>query len=328
MPQLSLPDMDLIIAALGAGVFAMVLTLVAAAIVSAWRDPMRRRLTVRTVASAGGTLGGEELLREARTSRFPLLDGLLAGTSLVRNLEVELARAHVPLRASEFLVVSGALAAVGAYLGFLVLRSPVVGVTLLVLGAAAPRMWLHHQRTKRIKGVERQLIDLLSLSSNSLKSGWGFMQAMAQVAEELPPPLSEEVQQALEEVSLGATPEQALNALAERIPSYDLELIITAVIIQRRTGGNLAEIMDGIAHTIRARLELLAEVRALTAESRMSAWVLAVLPLALAAILSAVNPAYLLPLIQEETGRLILGGAVVLEVIGIFVLRRLATLEV
>src|SRR5688572_6675379 len=141
-----------------------------------------------------------------------------------------------------------------------------------------PQGYLRRRQAQRVRGIEGQLVDLLSLTSNSLRSGWGFLQALETASIELPPPVSEELRQVLEEVSLGATPEQALNAFRNRIHSYDLDLVITAVLIQRRTGGNLAEMIDKITDVIRARLQLLGEVKVITSEARMSGWILALLP--------------------------------------------------
>jgi len=172
------------------------------------------------------------------------------------------------------------------------------------------------------------LLDMLTLCSNSMRSGWGFLQALENVSTELPAPISEEVRQVLEEVSLGASPEEALSALQERIPSYDLELIITAVLIQRKAGGNLAEMMDNIAHTIRERLKLFGEIRIITSEARMSTWILALLPVVILVVMTMVNNDFVQPLLVEPRGRIILMIAGGLEICGVMVLRRLANIRV
>jgi tight adherence protein B len=151
---------------------------------------------------------------------------------------------------------------------------------------------------------------------------------MDHVTKELPDPISEEIRQVLEEVSLGATAEDALIALQQRIPSYDLELIVTAVLIQRRAGGNLAEMMDTIAHTIRERLRLLGEVRVITAEARMSMWLLALLPVGLLVVMSALNPGYMGPMLEDPRGQTLLLAAAGMELLGVFVLRRMSNIEV
>jgi tight adherence protein B len=285
-------------------------------------------LTAHKAAASVGSESGEELFRDERLGRFKRLDHLLTNQPLARAISADLARAHVPLRVGEFAALSAGLALCGAYVGLFVAKSALLALVLAVALGALPKLYVNRRQAQRVKNVESQLIDLLSLSSNSLKSGWGFLQAMEQVASELPPPVSEEVRQVLEELSLGATPEQALHALAQRIPSYDLELVVTAVLIQRRTGGNLSDILDGIAGTVRARIQLMMEVRAITAESRMSAWLLSLLPIAMLAVLSAVNPTYLDPLLHEEDGRTLLAVAAGLEICGVFLLKRLSALEV
>jgi tight adherence protein B len=277
---------------------------------------------------AGVTPDASQILRTRVYSSNRVVDRMLRGYGLSESIARDLARARVSLRVGEFLAISLFLAGGGFFVGLTLTGSPIGGLVAGALGYLAPRVYISRRQGQRLEAVDGQLVDMLALASNSLRSGWGFLQALEQVSTELPPPLAEEARQVLEEVSLGASPDDALLALQQRIPSYDLELIITAVVIQRKVGGNLAEMLDSIAYTIRERVKLLGEIRGITAESRLSMWVLAVLPIALLAIMSVTSPGYVAPLFADPRGRMILMGAAAMEVAGVFVLRKLSKIEV
>lgn len=316
-----------------AGLAFAAVALLTAALLMPWESlGARERLDRYLQSQRGGGRGGEVapngLLRDRAFSKHQAINRILQHNSLARSIARDLNRARVALKVGEFLTVSVLLAAAGYSLGSVFAGSPIASAGLAALGAYLPKLYLNRKIAQRVEAVERQLVDMLALCANSVRSGWGFLQALEQVAAELPAPISEEARQVLEEVRLGANPEDALAALQERIPSYDLELVITAVNIHRRTGGNLAEMMDTIAHTIRERVKLLGEVRGITAESRLSAWVLSLLPIALLLILTALNPDYLSPLLTDPRGRVVLMSAGVLEVLGIAMLRRLSRVEV
>lgn len=287
-----------------------------------------RKYADPTQEVAGIAVEQSEVLRERRFSSIGRLDVVLRNNPLAVSAAQELTAARIPLRVGEYFALILFCAVMAASLVWMYSDSPLAAIGAGLLGGAAPKLYVSRRRSGRIRACEDQLVDLLSLSSNSLRSGWSFLQALEHVSTELPAPISEEVRQLLEEVSLGASPEEALVALQERIPSYDLELIITAVLIQRRAGGNLAEMMDTIAHTIRERIKLLGEIRVITAEARLSMWLLSLLPVGLLVILSAMNPGYVAPMFEDPRGRLLLLMAVALEVTGVFVLRRLAVVKV
>mgnify|MGYP001614172256 CR=1 FL=1 len=290
----------------------------------------RERLRQYTDAApdAAPDVAQAAVLRQRRLSTFRALDALLRNNPLAEAAGKELAAARVPLRVGEYFGLMLFCGVMGGCIALALTRSPVAAGTAVLIGALAPKIHVARRRSQRVKGCEDQLVDMLSLTSNSLRSGWSFVQALENVTKELPAPISDEIRQVLEEVSLGATAEDALMDLQKRIPSYDLELIVTAVLIQRRAGGNLAEMMDTIGHTIRERLKLLGEVRIITAEARMSMWLLALLPVCLFLIMSMLNPAYINPMIEDARGQLILVGAVVMELAGVFMLRRMANIQV
>ncbi len=274
------------------------------------------------------TTGSGEVLRQRTFSLNTQLDAWLRTQPIAQQAALELARARLRLRVGEYFGLMLLAGIFAAYAAMVLTRNTPVAVAAAAAGAWTPRLYMKRRQAARVKAIDAQLVDMLQLSANSLRAGWSFLQALEHVAAELPPPLSEEIQQVLEEVSLGATAEAALEALQQRVPSYDLELIVTAVLIQRRVGGNLAEMLDTIAHTIRERVRLVGELRTLTAEARLSTWILALMPVALLAILLAMNPRYVNPLFSDARGQTILMAAAALELVGVFVLRRMGTIRV
>jgi tight adherence protein B len=234
----------------------------------------------------------------------------------------------VPLRVGEYLLLR-LLTASGAGLLLSVLGgSTLATVPGAIIGYFVPKFYVVHKSKTRISSLNLQLVEALSLSANSLRAGWGFMQAMSQIATEMPPPISEEFTQVLQEVSIGSTNEAAIQSLITRVPSYDLELVMTAVLIQRQIGGNLAEMMDNIAFTIRERTRLIADIASITSESTMSMWVLSLLPIGLLVFMAVTQAEYLGAFMTDPRGRMMLVGAGVMEVAGVLVMRRMADVKV
>jgi tight adherence protein B len=293
-------------------------------------DPVRQRLAgygleeapVRTVSSEVA------ILRQRRLSTIPLLQDLLSGSRLAERWAAELAAAAVPLRVGEYLLLRW-FAAVGMVLLGVVLDLPIfIVVAGGLFGFWLPKLFIRRRQQQRLQRIGDQLVDALSMMANSLKSGASALQAIDLVAHELPPPISEEFAQVVAEVSVGATLDDALANLARRVPSYDLYMVVTAMQIQRQTGGNLAEVLERVAHTLRERARLLREVQVRTAQQRFSALIVGLLPLAMLLILSVMSPGYHRPFIEHPIGRIILGVGFVFQVTGFLVMRRLARIDI
>lgn len=173
----------------------------------------------------------------------------------------------------------------------------------------------------------RQLPDALSLIGSAIRSGYSFPRAMQMVADEMPDPISEEFQRVINEINVGLPIDAALMRMTARITSYDLELVVIAVIIQQQIGGNLAEIINNIAETIRDRVRVEGELSALTAEGRMSGVVLVLLPFGLAAIILTLNSGYLSPLIHEPSGPYLIGAGLLLQAVGALIIKRMLVLD-
>ena len=268
------------------------------------------------------------ILREESMSSIPTFHDLLKGSTIAQGMSQDLAQANIRLRVGEYLILRGFLTVLLLLAGLLINGNIVIAVVFAAAGSYAPKLYVNRRRGQRVKAFNDQLVDALGLMSNSLKSGFGFLQAMEQVSNELAAPLSEEFRRVLVEVSMGATAENALTNLNERVRSYDLELAVTVMLIQRKVGGNLAEILENIAHTIRERVKIHGEVQTLTTEARLSGLVLGALPIGLMLILYMVQPAYVTPLFTTPIGQIMLVGAGVMEIAGFFLIRKIATIEV
>lgn len=204
---------------------------------------------------------------------------------------------------------------------------------LILVGAAVAGMWLpravlHRLVQRRLRRVDQQLVDGLGLLSNGLRAGLSFMQALDLVVKESPPPLSQEFDLVLREHKMGTHLEEALQHLLERVPSQDLHLLVTAVLLARETGGNLAEVFGKIATTIRERQRMRGRLDALTAQGKIQGVTVGLLPLALGGILYAIDPALMRPVLTTPPGWIGLGVVAVLEVAGYVMIRKIVTVEV
>ena len=245
------------------------------------------------------------------------------------SLEMRMLRAGLPLRSGEFIVLCFASATLLAML-FLLLGGGqlVAGVTGAVAGFFFPFILVNMKIARRMKAFNGQLGDALILIANSLRTGYSFMQASDMVAQEMRPPISSEFSRAVKEMNLGVTIEDALGTLGKRINSEDLDLVLTAVLIQRQVGGNLSEVLDNIARTIRERVRIRGEIRTLTAQGRISGIIVSLLPVVLGLVIYLLNPEYVKLLFVHPVGKIMLGVAGLGQVIGIIVIRRIVDIEV
>ena len=196
------------------------------------------------------------------------------------------------------------------------------------IGFMLPKLYVKQRNASRLRAFDDQLVDALSLMANALRSGSSFLQAMELISRELPSPIAEEFGQTVAEISVGAPVEEALSHLGRRVPSYDLYLAVTAIVIQRSVGGNLSEVLTNIAHTIRERVRILRDVQAKTAEQRISAYFLSALPLFMLGVISVVNPTYMTPMFHNPMGLMVLLGGFLLQGLGFLLLRKLSVIDV
>ena len=243
----------------------------------------------------------------------------------------ELARADIKFKVAEYIaliVISIVLFGLVAwFLGNQHWISAVIGV---VFGAIAPRMYVKSQQKKRLQKFNDQLPDMLNLMVNGLRAGYSTMQALEAISKELPPPINDEFRRVVQELQIGITMETALDNLLRRIPSDDLDFVVTAINVQREVGGNLSEILDNISFTIRERIRIKGEVRVLTAQVRTSGTVLSMIPFGLTLILWFLNPEYLMSITAKGN---LCAGIIICVVLGLiftgyFVMMRIADIEV
>ena len=239
----------------------------------------------------------------------------------------DLARANLKLRVAEYYYIR-----IGMSLGLGVLlfvfRDPVSGLIGFFAGYMLPRFWIGRKIGGRLKGFNKQLPDTIVLLSNSLRAGSSFLQSIELVSREGAPPMSEEMGRVVREVNLGLGMEEALANLVRRIKSDDLDLMVTAIGIQQQVGGNLAEILDTIAFTIRERVRIKGDINTLTAQGRVSGYLVAFLPIGLGAALNAINPAFMQPLFTETIGRILMVVGAVMMTIGFLAIRKITDIKV
>jgi len=268
-------------------------------------------------------------LREG-SSVIGLLRFVFSGAWLERMAE-ELRRADSNLQPVEFMAIRVAFAGLGFAAALLFLGSWLGFLLGLIIGALAfqvPQVWMNQRRGSRTRKLEKQLPEALTLMSNSLKSGFGLLQSLNLAAEQLEDPIAGYFGQTIHEMNVGANVEEAFLGLSERAGNYDLDLVVTAILVQRSVGGNLGEILDTVAATMRDRERIRGEISALTAQQTLTGIVIGLLPVGVGGMFLAVSPDYISVLFTESMGKIMLGAAVVLEAVGIMIIRRILAIEV
>lgn len=259
-----------------------------------------------------------------------LIEGLAAAIGKVqrgRRVELWMQQADWPIHGTEFEAI---LVLWGLFIGFITFLVT-LKASMFFLGALAAILLgfalLGLRIRRRRKKFTNQLGDMLTMVANALRAGFSFMQAFELIAREMDAPMGREVRLVVNEVNLGNTLETALDNMQKRVASPDFELVVTAVLIQRQVGGDLAQILDTISETIEERVRMRREVRALTAQGRASGWVLAVIPFALSGAIYFISPGYLDPLLTTDLGHIFIIGAIILEIIGIIVIQRIVDIK-
>ena len=257
------------------------------------------------------------------------------------NLARDIARADLKLKPSEFLAIWAAsivgvpLLFIALSLGLPALRNPIALLVGAFVGFLLPRFWLGRRKGGRLNAFNKQLPDTITLIANALRAGSSFLQAIEMVVRESRPPISTEFARVIREVNLGLPFETALENMVRRVKSDDLELMATAISIQHTVGGNLAEILDSIAFTIRERVRIKGEIRTLTAQQRMSGYVVGFLPIGLVMFLFVAAPNFLKPMFEKPPELLGLPAGVIIlffggfmMFVGFMLIRRIVDIEV
>jgi tight adherence protein B len=258
-----------------------------------------------------------------------MVDRAVSRQSFGQKLARDLARADLKITVGEYVVAVALFICLGILVG-IALRNFVIGLVLVVAAVMVPRLLVSRKRATRLRDFNNQLADTITLLANSLRSGYSLLQAMELVSREARPPMAVEFERVVREVGLGLSPEEALANLVRRIQSDDLELMVTAINVQREVGGNLAEILETISTTIRERVKLKGEIKVLTSQQQYSGYIIAAMPVVLALVLFAINPTYMLKLFTEThwCGACLVGGSAVMIVSGFLVILKIVNIEV
>lgn len=267
------------------------------------------------------------LAREDSIGGYRAINQILSPLDVIKKLDQVIRQAGLEITVSRLL----AFCLLAGMLGFFAALT-VMGLGLSVLPAALaaslPIVYVSVMRKKRLHKINAQLPDTLDLLGRSLAVGHAFSEALNQVQSEMPDPIATEFRIVFEEQKLGLSTKVALDRLSARVPLTDLRLCITAMHIQRETGGNLAEILEKVSQTIRERFKLMEDFRTLTTSSRGSAWVLCGLPFGIIFLLTVINPDYMFLLLHDPRGHYVLAAALVLQLLGIFTIRKILAIKV
>jgi tight adherence protein B len=283
---------------------------------------------LKDVGSPAPEAEGPSVLRQEEEGPLPLVDRLIEKSGASAGLTKLIEQSGTRITPGVFVMLSAG-AAVAA---LLMIAAFTTAAVLAPLGAVAagmiPYFVLAYRRSKRIKRFEEQFPEALDLLSRALRAGHAFQTAMGMVAEELPAPVGPEFKKTFDQQNFGLPLKEALTELADRIPLLDVRFFVTAVQIQRETGGNLAEILDNLASVVRERFKILRQIRVHTAHGRFTGWVLLALPAALGVALSLISPDHMNTLFTEQLGKTMLIGAAVMQTIGYVWIKKVIRIEV
>jgi tight adherence protein B len=295
----------------------------------AHRGPTARQIARRLEAMAEGETSQEgPLLKQRKLSRIPALDRALQAMPYSASVDRWLRQSGLSLNLIQLLGLVVAAAAAGALLGWFVRLPGFLVPAAAVLGGSAPVIWLVSVCSQRLSRIDQQLPDVMDLMSRALRAGHSFSSALQMAASEGPEPTAREFRIAFDEISFGIPVPDALKHLAERVPSNDLRFLVVAVITQRETGGNLAELLTTTATLIRGRHRLLGAVRVLATEGKFSAWILVILPFVLAVALHAANPDFMNTLWTDPVGVKVAIGALLAMMVGIVWMWRVVKIRI
>lgn len=295
------------------------------------KGPEAERIARRLRVMSAGHHAGEQnnsIIKKRLLSNTPGVQRFLLEVPRISVLDRFLQQSGMSWSVAEFLGITLAAGLVAYFSASYFALPPLFRIGLAVAAAVLPFQLVKRATTKRLHRIEEQLPDALDLMSRALRAGHAFPTALKMVGDEMNDPLAGEFRAAFDEVNFGISMADALMNLATRVPSTDLRYFVVAVLIQRETGGNLSELLDSISAIIRDRIKLLGQVRVLSAEGKMSAWVLGLLPFGAGALIQLTNPKFLESLFTDPAGQKMLMGAVAMMLVGVVVMRRIIRIRV
>jgi len=291
------------------------------------KKEVRKRLSALSVISEYES-ESIDLVRKKMLSELPWFNRLLLKFKLMNKTHHLLEQSGVQKPLGLFVLLSLLLAIVGFLIGSWVLSDYLLSILLAVCLGILPFVYIYSKKQRRMKKFERQFPDAMELIARALRAGHAFSSGLKMVAEEFDDPIGTEFGRTLNEINFGVGVAEALEKLANRVDCPDINFFVISVILQRETGGNLAEILENIARIIRERFKLHGRVRTLSAEGRLSAIVLIILPFLVAFYIYLVNPEYIKLLIEDPMGKIMSIFALIMMIAGIFTIKRLIAIKV
>jgi len=292
----------------------------------------RRRLELRlrevSIDESKDNDGESTVVRREADGPLPAVDRAVLKTEVGSRLALLIEQSGVQTTPGAIIIASLGAAGGAGLLALLFVPSLIIVPIVALIAGALPYASLRVKRSRRLKKFEEQFPDALDVLSRAVRAGHAFQAALGMAADELPGPVGPELKKAYEQQNFGLPLREALGELAQRIPILDVRFFVTAVLIQRDTGGNLAEILDNLSHVVRERFKILRQVRVHTAHGRFTGYVLLALPAFIAVALTMLNHDHMAPLFREHLGHLMLEGTVILQVIGYFWIRQVMKIEV
>ena len=267
-------------------------------------------------------------LRDEVLSRIPAFDSYLRRSERVTALQKTLAQGNIDLRAGNFLMLCAAAALLFAVVAFILGGNILFGWAGALLGFFIPYAYASHMRTKRFQKFEEKFPEAIDTLARAVRAGHAFTTALEMIANEVSEPVAGEFRQLFEEQKFGLPVRDALLNLTDRIPLVDVKFFVTAVMLQRETGGNLAEILDNLSYVIRERFKILRQVRVHTAQGRLTMVLLMALPPTIVVIMLLINPGFIRPLFVDPLGHALIVGGITLQTMGYFVIRKIIRIQV
>jgi tight adherence protein B len=297
-----------------------------------WRDRgQRKEIAQRLEVMASNQAGPDpfgDLFRDTKLSEVKWMEPLVARLPHTRDLQHLLEQADVTWRVGTFFLLTvGASIAMGMG-AYVVARLWIVGIAAAAFGATLPYIYVRRRKTKRLETFEEHFPEAIDLLGRAIRAGHAFSTGLQMIGDESPEPLAGEFRRVFEEQKFGLSIEDSLLALADRVDLVDMRIFVTALLVQREVGGNLAEILDKISHTVRERFTIQRQVRVYTAQGRFTGYLLAALPIGVGFLIWMMNHEYMMILFREPTGRLMISAAVLLQIVGFFVIRKIIHIEV
>ncbi len=269
-----------------------------------------------------------EVLKIELLSDVPLMNRLLSRLNFAVQIDRRLRQADLKIRVGTFILLSLTLFAVGVEAGNILHWPAVLALPVGLVLFAVPNIYVNVKRRLRVKRFMNHFPDALEMFARSLRAGHSFTGAIQLVAQEMPEPVGPEFRKVFEEQNLGIPLRQALIGMTDRVNALDVKFFATAILVQRETGGNLAEIIDKISYVIRERFRVQGQLKIFTAQARMSGIILALLPIGVAVLIGILNPEYLKPLWYDRTGKIMVAVAVILQVLGMLAIRKIIRIKI